>query len=126
MTLVSRRFWDGIGGLAYAFAKADGAIEESEMRTFATRVEEAFRIIPTNFPQRAQAVFELFHSLAYTSERAYEEAINHLAAIPEEVRHYQGDILQIFRMVIRADGKVHPYEEEFLTRLEADLQRISS
>ncbi|MCX7606318.1 MAG: TerB family tellurite resistance protein [Bacteroidia bacterium] len=122
--LTSRRFWDGIGGLAYAFAKADGAIEEQEMLAFAKRIEEAFRQIPTNFPQRAQAILELFSSLRYSSEEAYAEAISHLKAVREEVRQYRFDILNLFRAVIQADGKVHPYEAQFLERLEADLARI--
>ncbi|MCS6895230.1 MAG: TerB family tellurite resistance protein [Bacteroidia bacterium] len=122
--LVSRRFWDGIGGLAYAFAKADGAIEESEMKAFANRIEEGFAGIPTNFPQRAEATFQLFYNLSYTPEKAYEEAIQSFAAVPDEVRHYRFDILNIFRQVIESDGKVHPYEEEFLRRLDADMERI--
>ncbi|MEN3040166.1 MAG: TerB family tellurite resistance protein [Bacteroidia bacterium] len=122
--LVSRRFWDGVGGLAYAFAKADGAIEESEMRTFAERIEQSFSGIPTNFPQRALSTFELFYNLSYTPEKAYQEAIESFAAVPDEVRHYRFDILNIFREVIQADGKQHPYEEEFLQRLDADMERI--
>ncbi|MCX7764523.1 MAG: TerB family tellurite resistance protein [Bacteroidia bacterium] len=124
--LVSRRFWDGIGGLAYAFAKADGSIEEEEIKAFAARVEEAFKEIPTNFPQRAEAILQLFHSLNYTPEQAYKEALQHLSEVAEEVRHYRFDILNTFRQVIRADGKVHPYEEEFLQRLDADLEKIAS
>lgn len=124
--LVSRRFWDGIGGLAYAFAKADGSIGEEEMKTFAERVEKAFRDIPTNFPQRAEAILQLFYSLHYTPEQAYNEAIQHLSEVREEVRHYRFDILNTFRQVIRSDGKVHPYEEEFLQRLDADLEKIAS
>lgn len=124
--LVSRRFWDGIGGLAYAFAKADGAIEEEEMKAFAERTDEGFAAIPTNFPQRAAAVFELFHALGYTPDKAYEEAIQHLGEVKDEVRHYRFDILNIFRQVIEADGKIHPYEEEFLRRLDADLERLSA
>lgn len=123
--LTSRRFWDGIGGLAYAFAKADGAIAEEEMRTFANRVEEAFRSIPTNFPQRAEAILQLFHAMSYTPEQAYQEALQHLASVKEEVRHYRFDILNTFRSVIAADGRVHPYEAEFLEKLDKDLQRIT-
>lgn len=122
--LVSRRFWDGIGGLAYAFAIADGAIEKEEMKTFAERVDEAFASIPTNFPQRAGAIFELFHNLDYSSQKAYEEAIENLKEVTEEVRRYRFDILNIFREVIRADGKVHPFEEEFLNKLDVDLEKI--
>lgn len=124
--LVSRRFWDGIGGLAYAFAKADGAIKEEEMKAFAERTDEGFAVIPTNFPQRAAAVFELFHTMSYTPERAYEEAMQNLAEVREEVRRYRFDILNIFRQVIEADGKIHPYEEEFLRRLDADLEHLAA
>lgn len=123
--LTSRRFWDGIGGLAYAFAKADGAIAEEEMRTFANRIEEAFRTIPTSFPQRAEAILQLFHTMSYTPEQAYQEALQHLASVKEEVRHYRFDILNTFRSVIAADGRVHPYEAEFLEKLDKDLQRIT-
>ncbi|MCX8113366.1 MAG: TerB family tellurite resistance protein [Bacteroidia bacterium] len=123
--LVSRRFWDGIGGLAYAFAKADGAIMEDEIKAFSDRINEGFGDIPTNFPQRAGAIFEMFRSLGYTPEKAYEEAIQNLSTVPDEVRHYRFDILNIFRRVIESDGRIHPYEEEFLNRLDADLERIT-
>ncbi|MCS7296629.1 MAG: TerB family tellurite resistance protein [Bacteroidia bacterium] len=123
--LVSRQFWDGIGGLVYAFAKADGTIGEEEIKAFAERVEAGFERIPTNFPHRAQAVYELFSSLGYTPEQAYQEAIKHLAAVRDEVRRYRFDILTIFREVIRADGKVHPYEEIFLRKLDEDLAKIA-
>ncbi|MCS7189675.1 MAG: hypothetical protein RMJ66_07410, partial [Bacteroidia bacterium] len=108
--LTSRRFWDGIGGLAYAFAKADGAIDDREIETFAKRIEEASRSIPTNFPQRAGAIVQLFYSLGYTPSQAYEEAIQHLYSVKEEVRHYRFEILNIFRSVISSDNKIHPYE----------------
>nr|BAL57836.1 hypothetical protein HGMM_F52E02C19 [uncultured Bacteroidetes bacterium] len=124
--LTSRRFWDAIGGLTYAFAQADGAIDESEMRAFARRVEEAFRVLPTNFPERAEAILHLFHTLDYPPEKAYEEAIAHLSEVKEEVRVYRFDILNLFREVIRADGRIHPYEEAFLAKLDADLARIAS
>ncbi|GEM_PF-1238119 len=124
--LVSRRFWDGVGGLAYAFAMADGAIEKEEIQSFAARIDQAFAHIPTNFPQRAGAVFELFYNLNYSPEKAYEEAISHLKEVTEEVRQYRFDILNIFREVIRADGKVHPFEEEFLKKLDMDLEKIVS
>lgn len=123
--LTSRRFWDAIGGLAYAFAKADGAIKEEEMRTFAERVEAAFSHIPTNFPQRAEAILQLFAVMRYTPEEAYAEALTHLQEVKEEVRHYRFDILNTFRSVIAADGRVHPYEEEFLSRLDHDLAQIA-
>lgn len=122
--LTSRKFWDGIGGLAYAFAKADGAIAEEEMQAFANRIEESFRQFPTNFPQRAEAILGLFHAMQYTPDQAYQEALHNLSEVKEEVRHYRFDILNIFRSVIQADGKVHPYEAEFLSRLDADLERI--
>lgn len=123
--LTSRKFWDGIGGLAYAFAKADGAIQEDEMQTFANRVEESFRNFPTNFPHRAEAILGLFSVMQYTPEQAYQEALRNLSEVKDEVRHYRFDILNVFRSVIQADGKVHLYEAEFLSRLDADLAKIS-
>lgn len=123
--LTSRRFWDGIGGLAYAFAKADGAITDEEMKTFADRVEEAFRRFPTNFPHRSQSIIRMFYDLEYSPEEAYNEAIQHLQAVKKEVSHYRFDILNIFREVIRSDGKIHPYETEFLDRLDKDLAKIA-
>ncbi|MCS6790998.1 MAG: TerB family tellurite resistance protein [Bacteroidia bacterium] len=123
--LTSRRFWDGIGGLAYAFAKADGAITDDEMQTFANRVEEAFRHFPTNFPHRSHSIIRMFHDLEYSAAEAYDEAIQHLRAVKNEVRQYRFDILNVFREVIRADGRVHPYESEFLDRLDKDLAQIA-
>ena len=122
--MTSRKFWDGIGGLAYAFAKADGAIQDDEMQAFANRIEESFQNFPTNFPQRAEAILGLFHLMHYTPNEAYEEALRNLAEVKEEVCHYRFDILNVFRSVIQADGKVHPYEAEFLSRLDADLAKI--
>ena len=123
--LTSRAFWEGIGGLAYAFAIADGTMREEEIRTFANAVEEHFRKIPTNFPQRAESILQLFTLLDYTPEKAYQEALERLAQVKEEVRFYRFDILNTFREVIHSDGKVHPYEEDFLTRLDQDLARIA-
>lgn len=123
--LTSRPFWDGIGGLAYAFAKADKNISQEEMRAFAEKIEKNFRRIPTNFPQRAEAILQLFDNLDYPLEKAYAEALQHLSAVKEEVRHYRFDILDVFRTVIGADGLLHPQEEAFLRRLDEDLARIS-
>ncbi len=123
--LTSRAFWEGIGGLAYAFAVADGTMSEDEIRTFANTVEDRFRKIPTNFPQRAQSMLQLFAHLDYTPEKAYQEALERLAQVKEEVRFYRFDILDTFREVIHSDGKVHPYEETFLNRLDQDLARIA-
>ncbi len=123
--LTSRAFWEGIGGLAYAFAVADGNMTEDEIRTFLNSVEERFRKIPTNFPQRAQSILQLFDLLRYSPEKAYQEALERLAQVKEEVRFYRFDILNTFREVIRADGKVHPHEETFLTQLDRDLARIA-
>lgn len=123
--LTSRAFWEGIGGLAYAFAVADGMITEDEIRTFLNSVEERFRKIPTNFPQRAEGMLQLFELLQYSPEKAYREALQRLAQVKEEVRFYRFDILNTFREVIRSDGRVHPYEETFLTQLDQDLARIS-
>ncbi|MCS7162683.1 MAG: TerB family tellurite resistance protein [Bacteroidia bacterium] len=122
--LTSRHFWDGIGGLAYAFVKADTEIDEREMRKFAARIEAAFRHFPTNFPGRSEAIFQLFHNLNYTPEQAYQEALSNFEQVKDEVAYYRQEILRIFREVINADGKVHPHEVTFLTRLEADLNRI--
>jgi len=123
--LTSRPFWDGIGGLAYAFAKADQNISPEEMRAFAEKIEKSFRHIPTNFPERAQAILQLFDTLDYPPEKAYTEALQNLSTVKEEVRRYRFDILDVFRTVIGADGLLHPQEEEFLRRLDADLARIS-
>lgn len=123
--LTSRPFWDGIGGLAYAFAKADKNISPEEIRAFAEKIEKHFRHIPTNFPQRSEAILQLFHNLDYPPEKAYTEALQHLSAVKEEVRHYRFDILDVFHAVIGADGLLHPQEEAFLRRLDADLARLS-
>jgi len=123
--LTSRAFWEGIGGLAYAFAVADGTMTEDEIRTFLNAVEERFRKIPTNFPQRAESILQLFSLLSYTPEKAYQEALARLAQVKDEVRFYRFDILNTFREVIRSDGKVHPYEETFLSQLDKDLARIA-
>ena len=123
--LTSRFFWEGIGGLAYAFAKSDGTMSQEELKTFANAVEERFRKIPTNFPQRAESMLQLFELLQYTPEKAYQEALQRLAQVKEEVRFYRFDILDTFREVIRSDGKVHPYEETFLAQLDRDLARIA-
>mgnify|MGYP001114186658 CR=1 FL=1 len=123
--LTSRAFWEGIGGLAYAFAVADGTMTEDEIRTFLNAVEERFRKIPTNFPKRAESILQLFDLLRYNPEKAYQEALERLAQVKEEVRFYRFDILDTFREVIRSDGKVHPYEETFLAQLDRDLARIA-
>jgi uncharacterized tellurite resistance protein B-like protein len=123
--LTSRAFWEGIGALAYAFVTADGTIAKEELSTFANALEEYFQKIPTNFPQRARSMFELFVHLNYEPEKAYQEGIQKLSQVKEEVRHYRFDILDTFREVIRSDGKVHPYEETFLTQLDRDLARIA-
>jgi len=123
--LTSRSFWEGIGGLAYAFAKSDGTMSQEELKTFANAVEERFRKIPTNFPQRAESILQLFTLLDYDPEKAYQEAIQKLALVKDEVRYYRFEILNTFREVIHADGKVHPYEETFLSRLDQDLARIA-
>jgi uncharacterized tellurite resistance protein B-like protein len=119
--LTSRAFWEGIGALAYAFVTADGTIAKEELSTFANALQK----IPTNFPQRARSMFELCVHLNYESEKAYQEGIQKLSQVKEEVRHYRFDILDTFREVIRSDGKVHPYEETFLTQLDRDLARIA-
>jgi len=124
--LTTKAFWEGIGGLAYAFAKADGTMEASELKSFAEAVEAHFRQIPTNFPQRAESILQLFHLLEYDSEKAYQEALQKLALVRDEIRHYRFDILNTFRGVIRADGKLHPHEEQFIERLDADLARLAS
>ena len=123
--LTSRAFWEGIGGLAYAFARADGTMTQEELQTFANVTEERFRKIPTNFPQRAESILQLFTLLDYDPEKAYQEAIEKLSLVKDEVRFYRFDILDTFREVIHADGKVHPYEETFLSRLDQDLARIA-
>jgi hypothetical protein len=123
--LTSRTFWEGIGGLAYAFVTADGVIAKEELSTFANALEEYFQKIPTNFPQRARSMFELFVHLNYAPEKAYQEGIQKLSQVKEEVRHYRFDTLDTFREVIRSDGKVHPYEETFLTQLDRDLALIA-
>ncbi len=124
--LTTKAFWEGIGGLAYAFAKADGSISEEEMVTFANAIEEAFRKIPTNFPKRAQSILQLFDLLEYDADKAHQEAIHKLALVKDEVRQYRFDILDTFRKVIRSDGKVHPTEESFLARLDQDLASITA
>lgn len=124
--LTSKAFWEGIGALAYAFAKADGSIAKEEMIAFGNAIEAAFRKIPTNFPHRAESILQLFHLLEYDAERAYQEAIQKLALVKDEVRRYRFDILETFRQVIRSDGKIHPTEEAFLTKLDQDLAAISA
>lgn len=122
---LTKSFWDGLGALAYAMAKADGLVHPKEIYDFGQQVLDHFQQAhKTNFDIRAEAIMNLFHTLGYSSDQAYQEALENFRRVASEVRNHKEEILLLMHQIVSRDGVIAPAEEALIKRLASDLEKF--
>ena len=117
----TRDFFAGLGCLVYALVKADGNIDDSELKSYGHAMLEGFGDwVMSSTGQRALASFEMMNSAGKTPEEAYKEAMRYFLLDKHELRRFRDKILEVLKDVAASDEKIDETELDILERFERE------
>jgi uncharacterized tellurite resistance protein B-like protein len=119
----SRDFFAGLGCLAYVLSKADGKVEEEEIRRYGNDLLKRFGefTMSTN-GTRAIATFESCVNEKTDPEAAYKQALSYFRLDPNELKTYQDKVLRILHDMAYADQDISQPEISVIERFERDIK----